>query len=102
MKKAVISTGGRQFLVAEGDKLTVNLLNTDKKTVDFTPLMVVDGKNSVVGKPEVKGVKVSAKVIEADSQAEKVTAIRYKAKKRVHKIRGHRQRETHLQITSIK
>lgn len=102
MKKAVITAGGRQYLVAEGDKLTVNLLSTDKKTVDFVPLMIVDGKNSVVGKPEVKDAKVSAKIVEADVQADKVTAIRYKSKKRVHKVRGHRQRETVLEITSIK
>ena len=102
MKKAVIVSGGRQFLVAEGDKLTVNLLNTDKKTVDFTPLLIADGKDTVVGTPEVKGVKVTAKIVAADTQADKVVAIRYKSKKRVHKVRGHRQRETQLEITSIK
>lgn len=102
MKKAVIVTGGRQYLVAEGDKITVNLLDTDKKTVSFKPIMIVDGKNSVVGTPEVDGSVVSASVEEADVMADKVMAIRYKAKKRVHKVRGHRQRETKLKITAIK
>lgn len=102
MKKAVIEVGGRQHLVAEGDEIVVNLLGTDKKTVSFDTLMVVDGKDSVVGTPNVSGVKVSADVVNADSQGEKVMAIRYKSKKRVHKVRGHRQRETTLKITSIK
>ena len=102
MKKAVIVSGGIQHLVAEGDQIVVNLLDTDKKTVTFTPLMIVDGKNSVVGTPEVKEVTVSAKVEEADFMADKVMAIRYKAKKRVHKVRGHRQRQTKLKITAIK
>lgn len=102
MKKAVIVAGGKQHLVAEGDKIKVNLLATDKKTVDFPALMVVDGKSSKVGTPEVSGVKVSAKVLAADVKADKVTAIRYKAKKRVHTLKGHRQRETELEITSIK
>ena len=102
MKKAVIISGGRQYLVAEGDEITVNLIPTDKKTVTFETLMVVDGKDSVVGKPNVDGTKVSASVVDADSQADKVIAIRYKSKKRVHKIRGHRQRQTKLKITSIK
>jgi len=89
-------------LVAEGDEITVNLLPTDKKIVTFDTIMVVDGKNSIVGKPNVESVKVDASIVEADLQADKVIAIRYKAKKRVHKVRGHRQRQTKLKITSIK
>ena len=102
MKKAVIEVSGTQHIVAEGDNITVNLLDTDKKSVTFTPLMVADGKSSLVGTPEVKGVVVTAQVIEADTQGDKVMAIRYKSKKRVHKVRGHRQRLTTLKITSIK
>ena len=102
MKKAVIVSGGKQHLVAEGDEIVVNLLDTDKKSVTFTPLMIVDGKDSVVGTPEVSGVTVSANIVDADMQADKVTSIRYKSKKRVHTVRGHRQRETRLKITSIK
>lgn len=101
MKKAVIEVSGSQHIVAEGDNITVNLLDTDKKTVTFIPLMVADGKSTVVGTPEVKGVIVTAEVIDADSQGDKVLAIRYKSKKRVHKVRGHRQRLTTLKIKSI-
>ena len=101
MKKAVIEVGGRQHLVAEGDEIVVNLLGSDKKSVSFDPLMVVDGKSSKVGKPNVAGASVKATVVEADMQADKVTAIRYKSKKRVHKVRGHRQRQAKLKITSI-
>ena len=102
MKKAVIVSGGVQHLVAEGDEITVNLIDTDKKTVSFEALMIVDGKSSQVGTPTVKGSEVKASVVEADKQGDKVVAIRYKSKKRVHKVRGHRQRLTTLKITSIK
>lgn len=101
MKKAVIEVGGVQHLVSEGDELVVNLLSEDKKTATFEPLMIVDGKDSKVGTPIVKGASVKASVVEADIQADKVMAIRYKSKKRVHKVRGHRQRQTKLKITSI-
>ncbi len=101
MKKAVIQAGGRQYIVAEGDVIKVNLQNTDKKTIDFDALMIVDGKSTVIGDPTIKGSKVVASVSEADVQADKVTSIRYKSKKRVHKVRGHRQRETVLTIKSI-
>ncbi len=102
MKKAVIEVSGTQHIVAEGDTIIVNLLETDKKSVKFIPLMVADGKNTVVGAPEVKNAEVTAEVISADTQGDKVMAIRYKSKKRVHKVRGHRQRLTTLKITSIK
>jgi len=102
MKKAVIEVSGTQHLVAEGDEITVNLLETDKKSVTFVPLMVADGSNSVVGLPEVKNAQVTAEVVDADTQGDKVMAIRYKSKKRVHKVRGHRQRLTTLKVISIK
>ncbi len=102
MKQAVIKTGGRQYLVAEGDEITVNLIPDAKKSVSFDALMIVEGKDSKVGTPLVDGVKVTADVTIADEQADKVTAIRYKSKKRVHKVRGHRQRQTTLKIKTIK
>lgn len=101
MKKAVIATGGKQYLVAEGETLEIELLKTEGKTASFTPLLVVDGDKTTVGTPEVSGAKVTAEVVEQDIQAAKVTAIRYKAKKRVRKVRGHRQRHTVIKIKKI-
>jgi large subunit ribosomal protein L21 len=101
MKKAVIATGGKQYLVAEGETLEVELLKQEGKTATFVPLLVIDGDKTTVGMPEVTGAKVSADVITEDVQGDKVTAIRYKAKKRVHKVRGHRQRHTVITIKKI-
>lgn len=101
MKKAVIKTGGKQYLVSEGDTVNVELLKTTGKSVDFEPLLVLDGDKVQVGSPAVVKAKVTAQVIEADVQAKKVTSIRYKAKKRVRTVRGHRQHHTVLKITKI-
>lgn len=101
MKKAVIATGGKQYLVAEGETLEVELLKSAGKTATFTPLLIIDGDNVTVGSPEVAKISVTADVVEQDVQAEKVTSIRYKAKKRVHTVRGHRQRQTVLKIKKI-
>ena len=79
----------------------MELLKEAGKTVDFEALLVIDGDNVQIGTPVVPKVKVTAEVVEADNQADKVTAIRYKAKKRVHKVRGHRQHQTILKITKI-
>lgn len=104
MKKAVIATGGKQYLVTEGQTLEVELLSTEKadaKSVTFVPLMVIDEKDVKVGTPEVTGAKVIADIVEQQVLGEKVLAIRYKAKKRVHKIHGHRQRSAVIKISKI-
>lgn len=101
MKKAVIATGGKQYLVAEGETLEVELLKQEGKTASFTALLVIDGEKTMVGKPEVKDVTVKADIVEVEAKADKVTAIRYKAKKRVHKVRGHRQRHAVIKISRI-
>lgn len=103
MSKAVIATGGKQYIVSEGQTLNVELLGidpTDKKQVTFEPLLVIEGNNVKVGTPAVAGVKVTADVVE-ETKADKVVSIRYKAKKRVHKLHGHRQRLTTIKIAKI-
>lgn len=99
-KKAIIQTGGKQYVVAEGDTLNVELLKADKN-VTFEPLLVIDGDKTTVGAPTVAKVSVTAEVVADDVQADKVTSIRYKAKKRVRTVRGHRQHQTVLKITKI-
>jgi large subunit ribosomal protein L21 len=101
MKKAVISTGGKQYLVAEGQTFDVELLKLEGDKHDFEALMVIDGDTVNVGAPLVDKAKVSVSVVDADVQADKVTSIRYKAKKRVHTVRGHRQHHTTLKVDKI-
>ena len=101
MKKAVILTGGHQYIVSEGESLSVELIEKPGKTVSFDALLVIDGDKVQVGAPTVDKVVVTAEVVSEDVKADKVTAIRYKAKKRVHKVRGHRQHQTLLKITKI-
>ncbi len=101
MKKAVILSGSKQYLVAEKDEINVELIKGDKKSVTFEPLLVIDGDKTTVGAPTVAGAKVTASIVETDEKQDKVASIRYKSKKRVHTVRGHRQRQTVIKITSI-
>ena len=101
MKKAVILTGGKQYVVSEGETLKVDLIKGAAKSVDFDPLLTIDGDKVQVGKPSVDKAKVSASITQPDVLAEKVMSIRYKAKKRVNVRRGHRQHQTEIQITKI-
>ncbi len=102
MAKAVVKIGGKQFVVAEKETLMVDLLPEGTKELTLDALLVIDGDKTTVGAPTVKGVKVTAKVLEAEVKGDKVQYIRYKAKKRVHKVNGHRQKYSKIEITSIK
>lgn len=102
-KMAVIKTGGKQYLVKEGDVLSVEKIDgkAEGTKVSFDEVLLIDdGKTTTIGEPTVKGAKVSAEVVEA-GRAKKVTVIRYKAKSRYFKKRGHRQPFTKVKITSI-
>ncbi len=102
MKKAVVKVGGKQFIVSEKETLLVDLLPQGTKELKLDALMLIDGDKVEVGTPIVKGVKVSAKVVDELVKGEKLRVIRYKAKKRVHTETGHRQKYTKIEITSIK
>lgn len=98
MKKAVIRVAGKQYVVSEGEKILVDLLD-DKANVEV--LAIVDGDATKVGKPTVEGAKVTWKVVEEEVKGEKLRVIRYKSKKRVHKEIGHRQKYTQILIEKI-
>jgi len=102
MTKAVVKVGGKQYIASEKETLLVDLLPEGTKELTLDALLVIDGDKTTVGTPTVKGVKVVAKVVEELVKGEKVTAIRYKAKKRVHKEMGHRQKYSKIEIVSIK
>lgn len=101
MKKAVIATGGKQYLVTEGEELNVEVLKSADKKVTFDALLVIDGDKVSVGQPLVKGASVTAEVVNTEARADKVTSIRYKAKKRVHTVHGHKQHQTTIKISKI-
>lgn len=100
--KAVVKVGGKQYIVTEKETLLVDRLQDGTKELTLDALLTIDGDKTEVGTPTVKGVKVSAKVVEAEVKGEKLRIIRYKAKKRVHKETGHRQKYSQIQIVSIK
>jgi len=101
MKKAVITTGGKQYLVSEGETLSVDLIKEAGKKASFEALLLIDGDKTTVGTPTVKDIAVAVDIVEAEFKGDKVTAIRYKPKKRVRKVRGHRQLHSTIKITKI-
>jgi large subunit ribosomal protein L21 len=102
MVYAIIKTGGRQFRVAEGDTIDVDLLDVDSgKTTTFGEvLMLADGKDVTHGNPLVSGAKVTAEVLE-QRKDKKVIAFKYRRRKGYHRTVGHRRKLTRVKIESI-
>lgn len=100
--KAVVRVGGKQYIVGEKETLLVDRLPDGTKELTLEPLMVFDGKDAKVGAPLVSGVKIKAKVLEDEVKGDKLQIIRYKSKKRVHKVTGHRQKYSRIEIGTIK
>ena len=100
--KAIIVTGGKQYVVAEGDVLFIEKLNVEAEdTVKFDQVLaVLDGENSKFGTPTVKGAVVEAKVVK-NGKGKKIDVITYKPKKGEKRHIGHRQPYTKVEITNI-
>ena len=99
---AVVKTGGKQYVVKEGDVLNVEKLEVEQgKAVKLDTLMVSeeDGSKMELGAPSL-GDKVSAEVVE-QGRAKKVDVVKYKPKTRYRRRVGHRQPFTKIKITKI-
>jgi len=102
MTLAVIKTGGKQYLVKEGDKIKVERLKgKEGDSVKLDALLVTDEKGDKleVGKPTVKS-KVDAKILKQAAD-KKITVTKYKSKTRYKRTLGHKQQFTQLQISKI-
>jgi len=97
--QAVIASGGKQYIVEKDQTLEVELLG-DAKKVEFDALLVIDGDKTSVGTPFVSGVKVLGEVVE-EVKGEKIKVLRFKAKKRIKRLTGHRQHYSLVKITKI-
>lgn len=104
MSFAVIKTGGKQYKVAEGDKVLIEKLTKEVgEEFDFVEvLLVANGlaDNLKIGQPLVLGARAHAKVLE-HGKGEKKIVFRYHSKTRYRKKKGHRQPFTKVEILKI-
>ncbi len=100
---AIVNIAGKQYKVAEGDKLQVARLSLevgDKVNFDNV-LLTDDGKNIKIGKPAVKGAVVSAEVLE-HGRHKKILVYKKKRRKGYQRKNGHRQDFSAIKVNSIK
>lgn len=101
---AVIETGGKQYRASVGDKFRVERLSGETSTeIIFDKVLAIGGdENSEprFGTPYITGARVTAEIIK-QARADKVLVFKYKSKKNVRKMRGHRQYFTEVIIRAI-
>ena len=99
---AVVKTGGKQYRVQKDDVLRVELLKGevgDEVTIDK---VLMKGKDDSVeiGKPYIEGASVKAEILDF-GRGDKILVFKFKSKKNVRKMRGHRQNYTEILITEV-
>ena len=99
---AVVDIAGKQYKVAENDKIHIPTLKKDKgTTVTFDKVLLLAGESEVnVGNPTVAGASVEATVLD-QVKDDKVIVFKKKRRKGYRVKRGHRQAFTQVQITKI-
>jgi large subunit ribosomal protein L21 len=97
---AVIKTGGKQYKVAQGERLDVERVASDDGELRFEPLLLVDGEAVTAGAAALRGAAVTARV-GGESAGPKIAGFRYKNKSNQRRHWGHRQHYTTIEITGI-
>lgn len=99
---AIVEITGKQYKVAENDKIDVDKLSTEKGKITFDTVLLLakDSKNVQIGNPYVSGAKVEVEIVE-HKQGEKIHVFKMKPKKRYEKRIGHRRQLTTLEIKKI-
>jgi len=102
MTLAVIKTGGKQYLVSEGDVLEIERVAADEKgALVFTEVLLIGDEAGVkLGAPAIEGAKVLAELVE-DFRDDKVIVFKMNRRKRYRKTQGHRQNKSKVKITKI-
>ena len=100
---AVIKTGGKQYKVAQGDRLRIEKLPAGVgDTVTFDEVLLIGGGDALkIGAPLVAGAKVEAKVV-GQERSKKIIVFKFRRRKNYRRKNGHRQPYTALEITGIK
>ena len=99
---AVVSTGGKQYRVQEGDILRVEKLLGEVGTpITFeNVLLYSDGEKMSIGQPVLENISVNGHIVE-QGKAKKIIVFKYKRRKRFRRKQGHRQQFTAVKIDKI-
>lgn len=98
---AVVTTGGKQYRVSEGDVLRVEKLAGEVgDTLELGPVSMIAGDSGVTLGAALASAKVTAQVV-SQGRRKKIRVFKYKRRKGYRRTQGHRQSFTEVRITAI-
>ncbi len=100
---AVIRTGGKQYRVAENDRITVEkLVGEPGSTVTLSDVLMIGGTEAqpLIAGPELGKAAVFAEVV-SQTRSDKILVFKKKRRKNYRRLKGHRQELTVLRIDGI-
>jgi large subunit ribosomal protein L21 len=100
---AIIEADGKQFRVSEGDTIRCDAIDREvgaEISFDKVVLASAGAEQISVGQPHVAGAKVTGTVVR-QARDKKILVFKYKPKKRVRRLTGHRQHFAEVKITKI-
>jgi large subunit ribosomal protein L21 len=102
MKQAIVSFGGHQYLISQGDTILVQKKGLKKgEIINFDKVIfLLTDKGSELGKPYLENVVVKGKVIE-QKKGKKIRVARFRAKSRYRKVKGFRPVFYEVKISKI-
>ena len=98
MAYAIISIGGKQYRVSEGERLVVDRLALDEREAFQPPVLLLGGDGAAELHPS--GVQVTARVV-SHGLGKKVRIGKYRPKSGYRRHTGHRSRVSQIEIESI-
>ena len=99
---AVIRSGGKQYRVAPGQTIRLELLSAEVGAkVELRDVLLVENDGNIqVGSPLIANAKIEGTVLEQD-RSKKILVFKKKRKKQFRRTRGHRQDYTAVRIDNI-
>lgn len=99
---AIIETGGKQVKAEPGRNVDIEKITKNKgeKVKLSNVLMLVNGKESKVGNPFIKGAVINGQIVE-QGKGDKVIVYKMRPKKGTRKKYGHRQHYSRVYIENI-
>jgi large subunit ribosomal protein L21 len=99
---AVISTGGKQYRVSEGQVLRIEKLDAEAGAdVEFDKVLLVGSGDQVkIGTPFLAGGKVTA-TVQGHGKGDKKVIVKFRRRKHYLRQGTHRQPFTEVKVTGI-
>ena len=99
---ALVEIKGKQYKAEQGSIIKVDKIDEENgKKLEFDTVMLISDTDKIkVGKPYVKGAKVTA-VLESQKKDKKIIIFKYKKRKGYRRKQGHRQEYSYLRVENI-